>query len=177
MKKTLISILIVVAALAVFTTSAVFAQGQQPPAQPGAGRGMPLAPDASAGVGGGYGLVHDYVEKALATKLGLTEKQVEDQLAAGKTMAQIALDNGILQENLPAFMNEVHSAAFDKVVADGVITREQADLMLQRMATMQQYNLGTGNCPRSNGQTGQGIGPGRMNGRGMVGGFQRTTNP
>jgi hypothetical protein len=172
MKKTLIVILVVVAALAVFTTGAVFAQSGQPPVQPGTGRGM---------VGnGGYGVMHDYVEQALADKLGLTEEQIEAQLAAGKSMGQIALDNGILQENLATFMNDVHKAAFDKAVSDGVMSREQADLMLQRMASNQQYNLGTGNCPMNgNGQTGQGYGAGRMNGRGMMGagGFQRTTNP
>jgi hypothetical protein len=166
MKKTLIVILVVVAALAVFTTGAVFAQGGQPPVQPGTGRGM---------MGGGYGVMHDYVEQALADKLSLTEAQIEEQLTAGKSMGQIALDNGILQENLATFMNDVHKVAFDKAVTDGVMTREQADLMLQRMSTMQQYNYGTGNCPGMNSQTGQGIG----RGRGMMGagGFQRTTNP
>ena len=48
-------------------------------------------------------------------------------------MIQIALDNGIQQEDLANFMNEVHKQGFANAVKDGVITQEQADWMLQRM--------------------------------------------
>jgi hypothetical protein len=89
------------------------------------------------------------VEQALAAKLGLTEKQVEDQLTAGVPMYQIALDNGITQEALPDFMNGVHKDAFAAAVEDGVVTQEQADFMLQRMQNRGGY--GTGNCPMQNG--------------------------
>jgi len=130
--------------------------------------------------------MHNYVEQALAAKLGLTEKQVEDQLAAGKPMYQIALDNGIAQEALTDFMNGVHTDAFAAAVKDGVVTQEQADFMLQRMQSRGGY--GTGNCPMQNGQGGQvnpggGYGPGMMNGNGrgmMGGGFgwqNQQTNP
>ncbi len=46
-------------------------------------------------------------------------------------MYQIALDNGIAEDEVASFLTEVHTAAFDRAVADGVITREQADFMLQ----------------------------------------------
>jgi hypothetical protein len=132
--------------------------------------------------------MHDYVEQALAAKLDLTEKQVEDQLAAGKTMYQIALDHGITQEDLASFMTEVHTNAFDKAVQDGVITRERADWMLQRMQSMFQNGYGPGNCPMYNGQGapfggGRGFGPGMMQNRGagygpgMMGRWQGTQNP
>jgi hypothetical protein len=150
MKKTLLIVALVVMALSVLGVGIVFAQGGQPP------------------VGqGGYGWMHDYVEQALAAKLDLTEKQVEEQLAAGKTMYQIALDNGIKQEDLASFMTEVHKEAFAQAVKAGVITQERADWMLQRMQTMQQNGYGLGNCPMHNGQTGSaGRGSGMMNGRG-----------
>ena len=48
-------------------------------------------------------------------------------------MVQIALDNGIQQEDLANFMNEVHKHGFANAVKDGVITQEQADWMLQQM--------------------------------------------
>jgi hypothetical protein len=113
--------------------------------------------------------MHEYVEKALAAKLGLTEDQVEDQLAAGNSMYQVALDNGINQEDLANFMNEVHREAFASAVQDGVMTQEQADWMLQRMQNRGGY--GTGNCPMHNGQgaplgRGTGVGPGMMQNRG-----------
>jgi hypothetical protein len=126
----------------------------------------------------GGGWMHDYVEQALAAKLGLTEEQVEDQLTAGIPMYQIALDNGIKQEDLTTFMGEVHTEAFAKAVKDGVVTQEQADWMLARMQTR---GYGTGNCSMQNG-TGT-YGPGMMgNGRGgMMGrgfGWQnQQTNP
>ena len=70
MKKILI-VGLVVLALGALGVGAVFAQAGQPPL-------------GSMMTGGrGYGPMHNYVEQALAAKLGLTETQVEDQLAAG----------------------------------------------------------------------------------------------
>src|SRR5512134_3794336 len=131
MKKTLLIVALVVMALSVFGVGIAFAQGGQPPMM---GQG-------------GYGWMHDYVEQALAAKLGLTEKQVQDEFAAGKTMYQIALDNGIKQEDLASFMTEVHKEALGKAVKDGVVTQQQADWMLQRMENMHQGGFGPGNCP------------------------------
>jgi uncharacterized protein YidB (DUF937 family) len=119
------------------------------------------------GMGGGqYGQMHDYVEEALADKLGITEEVIEDGLASGKTMYQVALDNGIKESDVATLLTEVHITAIDKAVADGMITREQADLMLQRM---QSNGFNFGNCPMRNGQ-GRQFGPGNGNGRGMNGG-------
>jgi len=152
MKKTLLIVGLLVLALGALGVGVAFAQGGQPPARQG-----------------GYGWMHDYVEQALAAKLGLTEQQVEDQLAAGKAMYQIALDNGIQQEDLASFMNDVHKDAFVQAVNDGVITQERADWMLQRMQNMYQSGYGPGNCPMHNGQGrpfGQGGGRGSMWGQG-----------
>ncbi len=161
MKKTLLITGIVVLALAALGVGVVFAQGTQPPTQPG----------------GMMGWMHDYVEQALASKLGLTEAQIEEQFAAGKTMYQIALDNGIKQEDLATFMNDVHKEAFTNAVKAGVMTQAQADWMLQRMQSRGfGYGNGTG-CPMHGGQggnpNGAGYGRGMMGngwGRGMMGG-------
>ena len=144
MKKTIVIASIVLLALAALGVGVVFAQGIKTPAQ------------------FGMGWMHDYIEQALAAKLGLTEEQVEDQFAAGKTMYQIALDNGIKQEDLAAFMNDVHKEAFSNAVKDGVMTQQQADWMLQRMQN--RGANGTGNCPMHSGQGayGNGRGPGMM---------------
>jgi hypothetical protein len=89
-------------------------------------------------------------------------------------MYQIALDNGIKQEDLANFMNEVHKDAFAKAVKEGAMTQEQADWMLQRMQSMFQNGFGLGNCPMHNGQgapfgRGAGFGPGMMQNRGGYG--------
>ncbi|MGC8857216.1 MAG: hypothetical protein ACP5QU_10530 [Anaerolineae bacterium] len=155
MKKILLIVAITVVALGALSVGVAFAQGQNPP--------YPLL---MAGRGG-YGPIHDYVEKELATRLNLSETQVEEELAAGKTLAQIALDHGVPQADLTTFLSDVHKAALSAAVKDGVISQTQADFMLQRMA---QYGYNFGNCP----MTGQGYAYGR--GSGMMGGG-RWQNP
>ncbi|MEW5939666.1 MAG: hypothetical protein AB1750_08400 [Chloroflexota bacterium] len=159
MKKTLLIVAIAVLAIAALSAGVAFAQGGNPPyggyGMMGGGYGM------MGGGRGGYGPIHDYVEEALADKLGITEEQVEDELAAGKTMWQIALDHGVAEADLQAFLLDVHKTAFAAAVADGVMTQEQADYMLQHM---EQY--GFGNCP----MTGGGYGNGYGRGPGMMGG-------
>jgi hypothetical protein len=170
MKKTILIVGLVVLALGALGVGVAFAQGGTPPY---AGNGPMMG-------GNGYGWMYDYVEQAFAAKLGLTEEQVEDQLAAGRPMYQIALDNGIKQEELANFMNEVHKEAFANAVKDGVMTQEQADWMLQRMQNNGGYGYGTGTCPMHNGQGAQ-FGPQGSRGNGMMGrgfGWQnQPTNP
>ncbi len=170
MKKTLLIVALVVLALGALGVGLVAAQGGQPPVN-GYGMGMMW------GGRGGYGPMHDYVEQALAEKLGLTVEQVEDALATGKTMYQIALDNGIAEADLPTFMTGVHQTAFDQAVADGVFTQDQADWMLERMQGMYSNGYGLGNCPMGGArpQDGSGyrggFGPGgNVPGQGMMGG-------
>jgi hypothetical protein len=152
MKKTILIVGLVVLALGVFGLGIVLAQGVQPPAP--VGRGGMMA--------GGYGSMHDYVEQALADKLDITEEDVEDELASGKTMYQIALDNGIKEADVASLLTEVHTAAFDKAVADGVITREQADFMLERMAGGFGYGRGMGGGQFGRGMMNNGGGNGQM---------------
>lgn len=162
MKKTLLIVAIVILALGALGVGAVFAQGGNPPSTPfGNGRGM-----MGQGMmgGGGYGVMHDYVERALADKLGLTEEQVEQELTT-KPMYQIALDHGIAQADLQAFMLDVHETAFAAAVKDGVMTQAQADAMLARMA---QNGFGTGTCPMGGGGFGRGM---------MGGGRWQNQNP
>ena len=157
MKKTIWIVVLAVLALGALGVGVAFAQGPVPPF---GGRGPMM--------GNGGGWMHDYVEQALAAKLGLTEEQVEDALAAGTPMYQIALDHGIQQDDLAAFMNDVHKEAFAKAVKDGVMTQDQADWMLQRMQNRGGYGYGNGagSCPMGGGSYGTGTGRGGMMGRG-----------
>jgi len=165
MKKTLLIVGLIVLALGVLGVGVALAQGELPPVT-----GM-MNMMRQGGYRWMHEYMHDYVEQELAAKLALTEKQVEEQLAAGKPMYQIALDNGIKQDNLANFMNEVHQGALAKAVRDGVITQEQADWMLPMMQNMFQNGYGAGNCPMHNGQDGS---IGRGSGSGMMRG---TRNP
>jgi Spy/CpxP family protein refolding chaperone len=111
------------------------------------------------------GFLHDYMEKALAEKLSLPLATVEAQFDAGKTLYQVALDNGIARADLPAFMLAVRTTAIQAALSDGVITQAQADRMLQSKGLgmgqgMMRAGTGTGPC----GGTGIPVGTGMHRG-------------
>ncbi len=139
MKKLLVAALVVLVALGLFV---------------GAAAAKPSAKEVT-------GPMHQYMEQALADKLNLPLATVESEFDAGKTLAQIALDHGVTQANLQAFMLEVRTQALKAAVADGVLTQAQADRMLQRGYGGMGYGMmngGTGPC----GGTGNPIGGGMV---------------
>ncbi|MBM3153658.1 MAG: hypothetical protein FJZ96_15890 [Chloroflexi bacterium] len=159
MKKTLIVTLLVVVALSVIGVGAAYAQGGQPPLQKT-----------------GSGILHDYIVQAFADHFDLEAEDVNASLAAGTSLYQMALDQGVAAEDIPALMLEIRTAALQQAVADGIITQERADWMIQRMQSMRQAGPGIGSaaCPMGAGtytRTGAGRG---MGGR-LMHGFQ--TNP
>ncbi len=131
MKKALLVMAVLAVAVVIFGAGFTFAQFQSVSAQ--------AFPAYFSGRGGGMhdhggdGLARDYVEQALAEKLGLTEAQVEAQLAAGKSLSQLALEAGTAEADIPALLEAVHQTAFDQAVAAGVMTQAQADAMFQQM--------------------------------------------
>lgn len=163
MKKTLLVVAIVVLAIGALGAGVVYAQGGNPPTVPYG---------TMMGGRGGYGLVHTYVVDAFAAKLNLTVEAVNARLTAGETMYDIALSQGITSADLPAFMTDIHTAAFTAAIEDGAITQAQADFMLQRMA-QNGSGVGSGTCPMGGG--GQGYGRGMMGGWGA--GQNQTQNP
>ena len=152
MKKIIVTSLLVVVALAVFSTGAVFAQGYQPPTQP---RGPMTA--------GGEGPMHEYMVKALAEALGIDAVKLETRLESGETAYQIALAQGIAAEDIPALLSAARVKALDAAVAAGVISQEQADWMKTR-GFGRGGGMGTGAC--------DGTGNSQMHGGGR---WQQTT--
>ena len=170
MKKTMLIVGLVVAALVVLGVGVAFAQGPAPYAGNG-----PMMQN-------GTGVLHTYMVTAFAEKLGLKVEDINARLTAGETMYDIALADGVKAEDFSALMVEVRTTALNAAVKDGVITQEQADWMSSRgFGRGGMYGNGTG-CPMQNG-TGTGYGPGMMNngnGRGMgrgFGGQNQQTNP
>jgi hypothetical protein len=165
MKKTILVVGLVVAALAAFGVGVAFAQGTTPYG----GRG-PMMQN-----GGGY--LHTYMVTAFAEKLGLKVDDINTRQAAGETMYDIAIADGVKAEDFPALMIEVRTNALNAAVKDGVITQEQADWMSSH--GFGRGGFGTGNCPMQNGQgtqpnRGGGFGPGMMGGFGWK---NQQTNP
>jgi len=165
MKKIIVGVSVFAIALVIFGAGFLFAQSNVAqaaglPAGYGPGNGMM----GFGGGRGGGGVIHNYVEQALADKLGMTEAEVESAFASGKSMYQIALDKGIKEADVTALLTEVHKTALSKAVAAGVLTQAQADTMLQNMSA-NGFNNGT--CPMQNGgaRGGRGQGGGMMGGR------------
>ena len=154
MKKTVVSIVLVLAALAVFATGVAVAQSPQP-ATPAYGMRMSRA--------AGEGPLHEYMANALAGALGITVADFEAQRDAGKTAYQIALDLGLSADKIPALLSSAHAQALDAAVADNAITAQQAEWMKSRGAGM-----GQGNCDGTGTPVGGGMGRG---------GRWQTTNP
>jgi glycosyltransferase A (GT-A) superfamily protein (DUF2064 family) len=96
---------------------------------------------------------------AFAEAIGLTSEEVQSRLQAGETMWQIAESQGFSDEEIADLMLAAREAALAQAVSDGVITQEQADLMLERMQQMHANGFGPGSCHGA-GPGGNGRGPG-----------------
>lgn len=141
MKKTILIAVVLAALAGLFATGAASAEGPRPPTGPRDGTGP----------------MHDYMLAALSETLGLSVDQLESRLAAGETMVQIAISEGIAVGDLPALMQRVRTRAMENAVAAGVLTQEQAQWMRQHMS-------------RRGGMMGSGSGFGPCNGTGVPAG-------
>ncbi|MEK6753910.1 MAG: hypothetical protein AABZ00_16755 [Chloroflexota bacterium] len=147
MKKTILIVALVLAALAVAGVGAAFAQDNNPPVPYGHGSMMQ---------NGATGPMHTFMTVEFARKLGLNVDDINTRLASGETMYSIALSAGVTADEFPAIMTEVRAVALAEAVKANVITQEQADWMLS-------HNMGYGDC------TGAGTGPQGNYGNGMMG--------
>ena len=162
-------------------TSAAYAQGRKPPldsSQPfykgTPYRGCEMSGELSmwqAGWGmSGYSLVD-----ATAEATGLTVDEVIAALQDGQTFAQIAEAEGIdPQVIVDAFVAE-RAALLEQAVADGRLTQEQVDLMLEAMAEhlIEQLESSWMRLPEG----AAGTWGGRTGGRGMSRGGMRGAMP
>lgn len=162
MKKTILIVALLALAFGALGVGVAYAQGPVP-----GGRGGGMMQN-----GGGY--LHTYMVTALAGKLGLKVDDINARLAAGETMYDIAIADGVKAEDLPALMLDVRTQALDAAVKDGIVTQQQADWMKSRGfgsgGMGANYGNGTGTCPMG----GASYGPwGGSGGTGMGGGFGR----
>lgn len=78
---------------------------------------------------GEHGPVDMFDEGKLATLLGITEKQLEDEIDTGASLLSIAVAHGVTQDALVAFLTTEATAKIDAGVTAGKITQTQADEM------------------------------------------------
>jgi hypothetical protein len=118
-------------------------------------------PNGGFGFGRGFGLMGggDWSTfDAAAQALGLTPDQLFTELHAGKSLSDLATEKGVdlqvVQDAMDAARKEAMQQAIEQAVADGQISREQADWMLQGLV---QGWMGGRGFP------GHGFGPGGLN--------------
>lgn len=123
----------------------------------------------------GSGLLHDYVHPTLAEAFGLTSDELQARIEAGDTLWAIAEEQGLTQDEFWALKVSVHTQAVEDALADGVITQEQADFILERIERMSQGGMGAGSCDgtRQGGMSFQSKRGGNMGMRGQA----RTATP
>ena len=163
-KLVLIGGIVVVTIMALAAAGFAYAQEPQPTEPvpfgqgygPGYGRGGMIGRGGMMGrwnqTGDGqYGPMHEYMVGAMAKALGMTDEALDAELAAGKTMWQVAEAKGLSLEDFQKLMIDARTAAFTQMVADGVLTQEQADWMLSRMQGMWSQGGAQGGCPMHGG--------------------------
>jgi hypothetical protein len=111
---------------------------------------------------GEYGPLHDAMIAAMAEAFGMTPEEIQAAHDAGKTMWDIAEEQGLSADEFQALMIEARTKALEQAVAGGLITQEQADWMLSRMNQQfaAGYGPGSGACDGT-GRRGGGPGMGR----------------
>jgi hypothetical protein len=132
------------------------------------GRGGGFGGMMGGGFSGEYGPMHTYMIEAFAEALGIEPDELQSRRDAGETHWQIAESLGFSQEEFSQLWVDARTEALNQAVADGVITQEQADWMIQHMAAMQGagYGPGSGGCMGAGAGSGfRGGGQGRMGGR------------
>lgn len=115
----------------------------------GAGHGMGSMSHA-AGMGGygEMGALHDYMYPAMAAALGLTPEEFDARHEAGETFWNIAEAQGLSTEEAWNLMQAARNEALQQAVADGIITQEFADGILEHMDAMHSagFGPGSGHC-------------------------------
>jgi len=102
----------------------------------------PAAPSASTPVGNClyYGksmAVSGYtsVANALKSKFGVTDAEINKATESGKTLYDVAKDKGVTDDQFKGAVLDERTKAIDQAVKDKTITKEQADLMKERITT------------------------------------------
>jgi urease alpha subunit len=104
----------------------------------------------------------------LAKLTGKTADEILNELKAGKTMVQIAEENGITLDSLKKAMIEQREAYIDQLVKEGKLTQERATFMKQNME--KRMNSWDGTCQYGKGSgLGLGMGYGKSNADKMSG--------
>jgi len=86
---------------------------------------------------GDFGMFEDICEL-----LGLSPEEFREQLRGGKSLAEILEEQGVDREELHEAILAGVTERIEEKVADGTLTQEQADRILERIDEMQGWGMG-----------------------------------
>ena len=147
-------LLVALLVVGVIGATNTFAQGSYDLMQHGRGPGGP---------GGGRGLGQAELEAA-AQALNMTTDELTAALQSGKTLEQVATDQGVDIQDVRAAIQAAHVTELreriTQAVADGTITQENADWLFEGldkgfMGVPGVFGFGGPHGPKFNGQPGQ----------------------
>ncbi len=113
----------------------------------GDGTGIPMEQNINLD-----GLLDDAMAASIADGLGIDVEVQKAREAAGETLVEIGISLGYEVDYILALHDEARIDALNQAAADGLITQEQADWLISRVA-LGQYNVGTGTCDGDCSQT------------------------
>ena len=151
-RKLLIGVgtILVVSVLALFTVGSAFAQTPTPT--------PPQAP-----LGNAWGRVCNgagVVSGAITQLLGMSQQDIYAARSSGKTLAEIAKEKGVTDQQLIDAMLSSRQEVINQAVKDGRITQAQAEWMLSNMKTMAPQMINNSFGPGGmRGMRGGGYGP------------------
>jgi len=122
--------------------------------------------------GGGHGMGGYFGQGVLGNEvvtdlLGLSTEEIQAQRVEGKSLVEIAAARGIGEDALVAAILEARTAHIQESVANGTLTQEQAQIMLQHMGQniiwmVNQTGTGPFDGGHGHGQSGMAMGAGGM---------------
>ena len=92
-------------------------------------------------------LLHDGMIAAFSVSVGVPVDEIETRLAAGETLSDMALSKGFTVTEFQTMLKDARDKAIAAAVANGELTQEQADWMVNRGNQMNGGSAarGTGN--------------------------------
>jgi hypothetical protein len=188
--------LLVAATLVLGIAGAALAQGPTPPSDDLCPFGGGCGGFGMGGHGmmGGFGY-HGTMPSILADVLGLTVDELYEALADGKTVAELAQQQGVELADVVAAVIAPRVEQLQQAVAEGYLTQEQADWMIDEMTEHMTWRFenfglsyggyGSGGCGmmgggsfgRQGGWRGHGMGGGRWGGSSNTPRFPTWSSP
>jgi hypothetical protein len=141
MKRFIVAAVLVGALVALVGGTALAAEPIVPPVQ-GFGQGVGVQASGTCPCGAGVaagGMARGGRPEwagqpdAVAELLDLTKEEIQAERHAGKSLAQIAKDQGVSEDDLIGTILDAKKATLATLVADGKLTQAQSDLMIQNM--------------------------------------------